>query len=108
MMVKRILDQEEPFRVFIGIALFVGSLLTYGLVLLFSRKGTCPSKDEPFANESEDASFGGILSTIQRVSGVLLQPSTWTDRIEMYTMSPVDLARRYLKSQTKEEDGESE
>ena len=106
MMVKRILNQEEPFRVFIGVALFVGSLLTYGLVLLFSSQGTCPSKEEPFANE--DGSLGGILATVQRVSGVLLQPSTWTDRIEMYTMSPVELARRYLKSQAKEEDGESD
>jgi hypothetical protein len=102
MMVKRILNQEEPFRVLIGVALFVGSLLTYGLVLLFSSRGKC----EAFANE--DGSVGGILATVQRVSSVLLQPSTWTDRIEMYTMSPVDLARRYLKSQAKEEDGETE
>ena len=105
-MVKRILNQEEPFRVLIGIALFVGSLITYGLVLLFSSVGTCPA--ESFANESDDGSIGGILATVQRVSSVLLQPSTWTDRIEMYTMSPVELARRYLKSQAKEEDGETE
>jgi len=108
MMVKRILNQEEPFRVLIGVVLFVSSLITYGLVLLFSSRGTCPPSAEPFANESKDESIGGILSTIKRISGVLLQPGTWTDRIEMYTMSPVELARRYLKSQTKEEDGESD
>lgn len=106
MMVKRILNQEEPFRVLIGVVLFLSSVITYGLVLLFTSRGTCSA--EPFANESEDGSLGGILSTVQRVSSVLLQPSTWTDRIEMYTMSPVELARRYLKSQAKEEDGESE
>lgn len=101
-MVKRILNQEEPFRVFIGIALFIGSLLTYGLVLLFSSRGSCE------AFENEDGSLGGILATVQRVSSVLLQPGTWTDRIEMSNMTPVELARRYLKSQAKEEDGETE
>jgi len=115
MMVKRILNQEGPFRILIGIVLVVGSVVTYVLALLFTRQGTCPieSNKEYFANEKgekgekgeKDGSFGSILSTINRVSSILLQPSTWTERIEMHTLSPVDLARRYLKSQATVEDG---
>ena len=111
-MVKRILNQEGPFRIIIGIVLVVGSVVTYVLALLFTRQGTCPieSNKEYFANEKgekdeKDGSFGSILSTINRVSSILLQPSTWTERIEMHTLSPVDLARRYLKSQATVEDG---
>jgi len=117
-MVKRILNQEGPFRILIGIVLVAGSVVTYVLALLFTRQGTCPieSNKEYFANErgergekgekgEKDGSFGSILSTINRVSGILLQPSTWTERIEMHTLSPVDLARRYLKSQATVEDG---
>jgi len=104
MMVKRVLEQEGPLRMIVGFGLLISSLLTYIIVLLFAKRGTCPpANEEPFANEVDD-SLGGILKTIQRVSGTLLQPSTWTDRIEMYNLSPVDLARRYLKSQTKAED----
>jgi len=104
-MVKRLLNQEGPFRVVIGVVLFAAALLTFLIASLVSP--------EPFANKGDGAidgkdsgSFGDILSKINKISGTLLQPSTWTDRIDMYKMSPVDLARRYLKSQTKEEDAE--
>jgi hypothetical protein len=47
------------------------------------------------------------MDNIQRVSGVLLNPSTWTERIEMFSMTPVELARHYLnKSKAEEEDDE--
>jgi len=97
----------------VGLVLLLSSLVTYGIVLLFTKQGTCASQQqqEPFANETppgaDERSLGGILKTIQRVSATLLQPSTWTDRIEMYNLSPTDLARRYLKSQAKAEDAAS-
>jgi hypothetical protein len=105
MMVKQLLNQEGPFRFVIGVVLFAAALLTFLIASLVSP--------EPFANKGDGAvdgknggSLGDILSKINKISGTLLQPSTWTDRIDMYKMSPVDLARRYLKSQTKEEDAE--
>ena len=102
-MVKQLLNQEGPFRVVIGVVLFAAALLTFLIASLVSP--------EPFANKGDgegkdNGSLGDILSKINKISGTLLQPSTWTDRIDMYKMSPVDLARRYLKSQTKEEDAE--
>lgn len=102
-MVKQLLNQEGPFRVVIGVVLFAAALLTFLIASLVSP--------EPFANkgdgeDKDSGSLGDILSKINKISGTLLQPSTWTDRIDMYKMSPVDLARRYLKSQTKEEDAE--
>ena len=98
MMVKRVLDQEGPLRVVVGVVLFAAALLTFLFAGVLSP--------EPFENAGDGNSLGGVLATIQRVSGTLLQPSTWTDRIDMYKMSPVELARRYLKSQAKEEDAE--
>ena len=106
-MVKQLLNQEGPFRVVIGVVLFAAALLTFLIASLvspepFANKGNGEGKD----NGKDNGSLGDILSKINKISGTLLQPSTWTDRIDMYKMSPVDLARRYLKSQTKEEDAE--
>jgi hypothetical protein len=108
MMVKSILNQEEPWRGIIGIVLLAISVVTYLVVLAFSKRGTCPSDStEPFANE-ESGTLGEIIGTIKRVSGVLLNPSTWTERIEMYSMTPAELARRYLKSQATVENDETD
>jgi hypothetical protein len=117
MMVKRLLNQEGPFRVVIGVVLFAAALLTFLIASLVSPEpfankgdgagdGKDSGKDNSKDNSKDSASLGDILSKINKISGTLLQPSTWTDRIDMYKMSPVDLARRYLKSQTKEEDAE--
>lgn len=97
-----VLRQDERSRTIITIVLFGLSLITYWLVWIFASRSTCAA--EPFVSPS-DSSIGGIMATIQRVSGVLLNPSTWTERIEMYTMTPVELARHYLKkSQAEAED----
>ena len=105
-MVKRILNQEEPLRVVIGVVLIGMAALTYMFVQLFSKKGTCSVErfEGSGDTEKEDGTFGGIMASVKRVSGILLQPGTWTDRIEMHSMSPTELARRYLKSTAKAED----
>lgn len=109
-----VLKQDERSRTIITIVLFGLSLLTYFCVWVFARQGTCPVSAESFRNETSDGggtsnsnTISGILANIQRVSGVLLNPSTWTERIEMYSMTPVELARHYMKkSHAKEEDDE--
>jgi hypothetical protein len=108
-----VLKQDERSRTIITIVLFGLSLLTYFCVWIFAQRGTCPVSAESFRNETSDDTsnsntISGILANIQRVSGVLLNPSTWTERIEMYSMTPVELARHYMKkSQAKEEDDEA-
>ena len=93
-----VLKQDERSRTIITIVLFGLSLLTYFFVWVFARQGTCPVSAESFRNEGEESNtLGGILANIQRVSGVLLNPNTWTERIEMYSMTPVELARHYMK-----------
>lgn len=97
-----VLKQDEKTRTIITVVLFGLSLATYFLVWMFSSYGTC----EAFVNEGSQT-LGGIMDNIQRVSGVLLNPSTWTERIEMFSMTPVELARHYLnKSKAEEEDDE--
>ena len=109
-----VLKQDERSRTIITIVLFGLSLLTYFCVWVFAQRGTCPVSAESFRNETSDGSntntntISGIIANIQRVSGVLLNPNTWTERIEMYSMTPVELARHYMKkSQAKEEDDEA-
>ena len=106
-MVKRILNQEEPLRVIIGVALIGMAALTYVCVQLFSKGGTCPVERFEGSEKEEDGTFGGIIASVKRIGGILIQPGTWTDRIEMHSMTPVELARRYLKSTTKAEDDDS-
>jgi hypothetical protein len=99
-----VLKQDERSRTIITIVLFGLSIATYFLVWMFASRGTCPT--EPFVSQSGD--IGGIIATVQRVGGVLLNPSTWTERIEMYTMTPVELARHYLnKTKSDVEDDET-
>ena len=106
-----VLKQDERSRTIITIVLFGLSLLTYFCVWVFARQGTCPVSAESFRNETSSEgsdTLNGIIANIQRVSGVLLNPNTWTERIEMYSMTPVELARHYMKkSQAKEEDDET-
>jgi len=104
-----VLKQDERSRTIITIVLFGLSLLTYFCVWVFAQRGTCPVSSESFRNEGEESNtLGGILANIQRVSGVLLNPNTWTERIEMYSMTPVELARHYMKkSQAKGENDEA-
>jgi hypothetical protein len=40
-----------------------------------------------------------IMKPIRRLSSVILNPANWKERVSMATMSPIELARKHLKSQ---------
>jgi hypothetical protein len=83
-------------QVLIVIGLFLSSLFTFGLVQAVQRFGTCPK--EPFANEEEVGSLDSIVNNVKRIGSYLIQPTMWTERIHMSSMSPMELARHYLQN----------
>ena len=86
----------DKFQIMVVIGLFVSSLFTFGLVQAFQRFGTCSA--EPFDNELTEGSLDAIVGNVKRISSYLLQPTMWTERIHMYSMSPMELARAYLRN----------
>ena len=48
-----------------------------------------------------DNALLNVMSQLKRVSGYLTDPKSWSERLEMTGMSPVELARHYIKSQAK-------
>lgn len=44
-----------------------------------------------------------VIKPIRRLTSIVLNPSEWKDRVNMATMSPVQLARMYLQSKQKTE-----
>ena len=86
----------NKLQVFIVIGLFLSSLFTFGLVQAVQRFGTCPK--ESFANEQDEGSLESIVSNIKRIGSYLIQPTMWTERIHMSTLSPMELARHYLQN----------
>jgi len=108
-----VLKQDERSRTIITVVLFGLSVITYFFVWVFASRSKCPVQEEAFTGATENTksinpqSIEGIIANVQRIGGVLLNPSTWTERIDMYSMTPVELARYYLKkSQTPTEDDE--
>jgi hypothetical protein len=92
----------DKVQIMIVIGLFISSLFTFGLVQAVQRFGVCSA--EPFANEQAEESLDAIVANVKRIGSYLLQPSMWTERIHMYSMSPMELARTYLRNSN----GESE
>lgn len=86
----------DKVQIMIVIGLFLSSLFTFGLVQAFQRFGTCVP--EPFENENAEGSLDAIVGNLKRISSYLLQPAMWTERIHMYSMSPMELARTYLQN----------
>jgi len=85
-------------QILIVVGLFLSSLFTFGLVVAFQQFGTCDSK-EHFTNEpTEEGSLESIVSNVKRIGSYLIQPTMWTERIHMSTMSPMELARHYLQN----------
>jgi len=85
----------DKVQIMIVLGLFISSLFTFGLVQAFQRFGTCVP--EAFENEQE-GSLDAIVGNLKRISSYLLQPAMWTERIHMYSMSPMELARTYLQN----------
>jgi hypothetical protein len=44
-----------------------------------------------------------LLGNLKRSSKMLADPSLWRDRMQFIGKSPVDIAREYIKSQSKKE-----
>jgi hypothetical protein len=44
-----------------------------------------------------------LLGNLKRSSKMLAEPSLWRDRMKFIGKSPVDIAREYIKSQSKKE-----
>ena len=62
--------------------------------------------NEGFANIVDEKETPNALTTlmsnVKRINGYLMDPALWSERIEMFSLSPVELARRELKKQLKE------
>ena len=86
----------DKFQIMIVVGLFISSLFTFGLVQAFQRFGTCTA--EHFENEQVEGSLDAIVANVKRIGSYLLQPTMWTERIHMYSMSPMELARTYLRN----------
>jgi hypothetical protein len=88
----------------------ISTLLTVVAVWCFFRYGTCMPRRriEGFkstqdkldhATKQVDNALLNVMSQVKRVNTMLMDTSMWKERIEMATMSPMDLARKYITSQ---------
>ena len=82
----------KPYIVF----LVVSALFLLGALYYIVRYGTCK---EGFQDEGN--ALVNLVGNIKRINTYLVDPTMWTDRIEMLTMSPVDLARREIRKRLK-------
>ena len=48
-----------------------------------------------------DNALLNVMGQLKRVSGYLADPRIWSERLAMTGMSPVELARHYINSNTK-------
>lgn len=50
--------------------------------------------------QMDQATIARVLKIIQRMAGTILNPTFFTDAIRRSSMSPMDMARDYIKSQS--------
>ena len=50
--------------------------------------------------QMDQATIAHVLRIIQRMAGTILNPTFFTDAIRRSSMSPMDMARDYIKSQS--------
>ena len=60
----------------------------------FADKGTATA-----TTTAEPNALLSLMGNLKRMSGYLINPTTWTDRITIMNMTPTELARHYIKSQ---------
>ena len=96
----------------------MGVTIVFAIVLSIGRYTSLRPRrrrwHEGFANKSSDAEAVAVaeaeaeagpnpllslMGNLKRMSGYLINPTTWTDRIEIMNMTPTELARHYIKSQ---------
>jgi hypothetical protein len=83
-----------------SIVLIVITLLfLVSLYILIKHRGTI----EGFLDKPEiDNTLFNVISKLKHVAGYLTDPKSWIERISLANMTPVELARHYIKSQAKE------
>jgi len=81
--------------------LCISILLTILLGCLAWRRGSCMRR-EGFAN-ARDANnpLFSLVGKVKKMGTMLLDTDMWVERIEMSTMNPTQLARRYIHQQMK-------
>jgi len=50
--------------------------------------------------QMDQATIAHVLKIVQRMAGTILNPEFFTDAIRRSSMSPMDMARDYIKSQS--------
>lgn len=71
---------------------FLVLLLLYILLYIYTYKTT-----EGFENKKKENKLLHLMSTMKRMSGYLLNRHTWSERLEMAFMTPMELARRQIR-----------
>jgi hypothetical protein len=51
------------------------------------------------ATKRVDNALLNVMSQVKKMNAFLTDPNVWKERIELATMNPADLARKYIKSQ---------
>jgi hypothetical protein len=84
----------------------MGVTIVLGLVLGVALYVSVRRRHEGFADTATaSATAAGpnpllsLMGNLKRMSGYLINPTTWTDRFELMNMTPTELARHYIKSQ---------
>lgn len=82
----------------------MGVTIVLGLVLGVALYVSVRRRHEGFADTATATAAGpnpllSLMGNLKRMSGYLINPTTWTDRFELMNMTPTELARHYIKSQ---------
>jgi len=86
------------FILFLFLFLFLSLSLSLSLSLrLKGRKSTEGFAEEKEKEKEKANPLLSLVAQLKRMSTTLVDPAMWADRLEMSTMSPVELARRHLQ-----------
>ena len=50
-------------------------------------------------NELVDNALVSLMGNLKRISGYLVNPATWSERIDLMYLTPTELARRHINSE---------
>ena len=79
-------------------------LLTCGLVLVLVRLYIV----EGFESSDEPNALISLMGNLKRINGYLMDPQFWSHRIGLLGMTPVEMARQQLQSETRISKGNTE
>ena len=79
-------------------------LLTCGLVVVIVRLYIV----EGFESSEEPNAIISLMGNLKRINGYLMDPQFWSHRIGLIGMTPVEMARQQLQSETRISKGNTE